>query len=128
MKHKLLIILGMIVSSQVSAGNCPNQVNIAVQLNDNSSPSMPQLADQSQNRVCVKSGGRVVFHRTGRGTPNGFGIFLKDGSWEADSSNNQLSYDAPIVEAELEQTYGISMPDADEDLDPIIVITPGLDN
>jgi hypothetical protein len=128
MKHKLLIVLGMLIGSQVSAGNCPNRVNIAVQLDQSADQSIPKLAKHSQRRVCVKSGGQVDFHRVGRGTPNGFTIFLKDGSWSADSNNGRITYDAPIVEEEYEQAYGISMPDADEDLDPIIVITPGINN
>ncbi len=120
----LLIVLLLLMATLAQAENCPTQVNIAVQLNSNTNPTSPQLSDSAQNRVCVKSGGRVVFHRTGQGASNGFGIFLKNGSWSAQSSNNKVYYDAPVVESQTEQTYGVSMPDAGTDLDPVIVIVP----
>ena len=120
----LLIALLLLMVTLAHAENCPSQVNIAVQLNSNSTPTSPQLSDKAQNRVCVKSGGSVVFHRTGNGASNGFGIFLKNGTWSANSNNNKINYDAPIVESQTEQSYGISMPDAGTDLDPVIVIVP----
>ncbi|MBE9548536.1 MAG: hypothetical protein IMF09_03940 [Proteobacteria bacterium] len=127
-KYKALLpLLLLLAVPLVSAQQCPNTVNISVRLNTQNSPTMPELSNQSQNRVCVKSGGSVIFVRNGQGTQNGFGIFLKDGSWSSNSTNNRLEFIAPDVDVETEKAYGITMPDAGAELDPIIIIIPRLD-
>lgn len=114
----------LLLISTANAQQCPMRVNIAVQLDNSVSPSIPVLSNTAQNRVCIRSGGVVMFHRTGKGANKGFGIFLKDGSWSASTESNRLEYTAPRVTSEIEHAYGISMPYADVDLDPVIVIIP----
>ena len=121
---KIIILAMLLFSSPLFAKKCPMRVNVALQLNTASNPRTPEVSDQAQRRVCIKSGGSVVFHRTGQGANKGFSVFMKDGSWSMQGDNNSGEYTAPNVEQTQELSYGVSMPDADEDLDPVIVIVP----
>jgi len=133
----LLIFAGMISANPITPGNqindsitnvvpCKASYSVDIKLNSNSDPSVPEIIDKAHRKICIFSGGNVTFHRKGKGNKKGFTIFAKDNSWSLNSTGNKLYYTAPIVEEEYEMVYGVTMPDADVDLDPIIIIIPSI--
>ena len=104
--------------------NCTDQVNIEIKLNTEVTPSIPMLVDSKQSSVCIKSKGSVVWTRIGKNPYNGFTIIFKDQVKTIGSEHDKADFKASDTNLVVGHAYGIVMPDADVELDPIIIIVP----
>ncbi|MBE9548535.1 MAG: hypothetical protein IMF09_03935 [Proteobacteria bacterium] len=108
----------------VPAGCSPNNVVIKVELDQ--ANSVPMLNDKAQRVVCINAGSSVTWIRSNVDGNKNFTIFFKDSSVEIPSSSQgKATYTAPTKVPSIDAlSYGIRMPDAVKELDPIIVIIP----
>lgn len=104
--------------------NCVGEVNINIQLNTKVKPTIPMLVNSKQDSVCVKSEGKVVWTRIGENADQGFTIIFKGQHKKFSSEHKRAEFKAPITNSINGHAYGIIMPDADVELDPIIIIIP----
>ncbi len=135
--NKLKLILIVLIVLMLSAcchtpnpdydsigANCEDEVNINIQLNTTVTPSIPMLVNSKQNSVCVKSQGNVVWTRIGENANQGFTIKFKGQEKKISSKQKKATFNAPNTNSINGHAYGIIMPDADVELDPIIIIIP----
>ncbi len=104
--------------------DCVDQVNINIQLNTEVKPTIPMLANSKQSSVCVRSEGEVVWTRIGENADQGFTIKFKSQHNRVSSEHKRASFKVPNSNTVNGRAYGIIMPDADVELDPIIIIIP----
>lgn len=113
-------------------GCLANAVNIFVYLDKTTgNNTIPALKDNAKRVVCIRSGSRVKWHRNNSSGNNNFTIFFKDDSGRADivAVNGRAEFKSQHGLKSIDAlSYGVRMPDADKDLDPIIIIIPSLGN
>ena len=105
------------------AGCSPNNVVIKVELDQQN--SIPRLNDKAQRVVCINAGSSVTWIRSNATGNKDFTIFFKGSSVEIPAEHGKATYTAPKQLPSIDAlSYGVRMPDASNDLDPIIVIIP----
>lgn len=108
---------------QDPAGCAPNNVVIKVELDVEN--EIPKLNNKAQRVVCIKANSSVTWIRSNATGDKDFTIFFKDSLVEIPAKHGKATYTAPEQVPSIDAlSYGIRMPDAKNDLDPIIIIIP----
>ncbi len=122
----LMLLAGCVTPEPINdhkpAGCNANNVNIKVELDQ--STSTPKLSEKAQRVVCIASGNTVSWQRSHATGSNDFTVYFKGSAVQIPAINGRATYTAPTVTSIDALSYGIMMPDAAHDLDPIIIIIP----